>query len=116
MGDERKRLGARSAAGIALAVCCAGEGGAGAVPVSDQRRRETGVPRDARGCVSASVPGEDSELLQLALLGHNCRLLDVGGPGADVYPRRAEVASTLFTAWRQRVVMKRSSITLPDDP
>src|SRR5438046_5502577 len=99
MGDERKRLGARSAAGIALAVRCAGEGGTGAVGVSDQRRREPGVPRDARGCVSASVSGKDSELLQLALLGHNCRIFNVGGPGADVYPRRSEVASTSFTTW-----------------
>src|SRR5438876_8222734 len=99
MGDERKRLGARSAAGIALAVCCAGEGGTGAVGVSDQRRPEPGVPRDARGCLSASVSGEDSELLQLALLGNDCRVLDFGGLGADVYPRRSEVASTSFTTW-----------------
>src|SRR5216684_705167 len=93
MGDERKRLGACSAAGVALALRCAGEGGAGAVAVSDQGRRETGVPRDARGCVSAGLSGEDSELLQLALLGHDCRVLDFGGFGADVYPRRSEVAA-----------------------
>src|SRR5712692_1805256 len=93
MRDERQRLGALSTAGLARAIRCAGEGRARAVGVSDQGRREPGVPRDACGCVSASLSGEDSELLQLALLGHNCRVFDFGGPGADVYPRRAEVVT-----------------------
>src|SRR5579862_1415418 len=93
MGDERLFLGARLAAGHADPVRGSGEGRTDAIGVSASVGRDSGISGDARGRVSAGVPGQDSELLQLALLGDHGRAVDIGGPGAHVYLGRVQVES-----------------------
>src|SRR5215471_252132 len=91
MGNERRRLGARLAASAPESVCGAGEGGAGAINFSAEIGWEPRISRDARGRVSASVPGQDSELFQLAVVGRHRGFIDYGGTGAYVYSGRLEI-------------------------
>src|SRR5260370_31559819 len=85
MGNERGFLGARAAAGAAHSIRGAGESGAGAIFVSAEVGWRAGISGDAGGCVSAGIPGEDSELLELAFVGYYGRAIDVGWSCADVY-------------------------------
>src|SRR6266566_2355653 len=91
MGNERCLLGARLAAGYADSLRRAGESGAGSIDVSASIGRDSGISRDARGRLSASLPGQDSELLELAFLGDDGWTVDIGRAGSDVYLGRIEV-------------------------
>src|SRR5579872_2992882 len=92
MGDERGFLGARAAPGAAHSVRGAGEGGAGAVVVPAEVGWRAGVSGDAGGCVSTGIPGQDSELLELAFVGDHGRAIDIRWSCADVHFGRHEVA------------------------
>src|ERR1700730_15871860 len=109
MGDERGFLGARVAAGAAHSVRGAGESGAGAIFVPAEVGWGSGISRDAGGCVSAGIPRQDSELLELAFVGDYSGAIDVGGFGADVYLGRLEVSNPLRLDW---VVVRANMVSV----
>src|SRR5580704_15092917 len=91
MGNERRVLGARAAAGNADTIRGAGEGGSSAVVISNQIRWEPGVPGDAGRSPSACLFGQNRQLLKLAFMGNDGRIVHFGGSGAYVHPGRRQV-------------------------